>query len=953
MLSRNMRQNLSTVVQIATKYSDPLGAENLIKLLEDFKSYEGIFHYLGAVVNNSQIAAVHLKYIEAAAKMGQFKEVERVCRDSTVYDPEEVKKFLMDTKLPDPRPLIHVCDRFDFVDEMTAYLYNNNLQKYIEVYVTKVSPQKSPQVIGKLLDLECNEEVVKGLLMAVGSGLQTADELVEQVERRNRLRLLLPWLETRVAQGSQEAAVHNAMGKIIITLNREPLNFLNNNQYYNPAVIGAFCEKLDPHLAFVAYKTARGECDDALIAVTMDNGLYKDLARYLVERQDLELWERVLKPEGHVEGEPEPPSKRYLLDQVVQTALPESNNPDEVSTTVKAFMSADLPGELIELLERIVLQGSDFSNNKNLQNLLILTAIRAEKSKVMEYINRLDNFDGPDIAKIACSEEHELFEEGFTIYTKFAKHSSGEEQVGHNVAAVEVLVDNIKDLERAKEFAERVNVPPVWSKLAAAQLSQNLVSPAIDSYIKAGDASDYNNVINVADGQEAFEDLVKYLKMVRKNIKETVVDTQLIYSLARVNKLAELEELISVPNVAKIDATGERCFAEGLFDAARILFVNINNNAKLALCFINMKSYREAVDAATKANSVPTWKEVNLACLHAEEIRLANIAGLHIIVHPDHLDELIGHYERAGKSAELIQLMEQGLGLDHAHSGVFTELGVLYSKYNPEKLMEHIKIFHSRMNANKLLRACESSLMWTEAVYLYKEDQQFDSAVRTMVEHTCAFQHDLFLDCVLKVRNPEIQYKAITFYLTHHPLQLVRLLQVLTPNIDHARVVNVLRKNDALVLAADYLKSVQKENLSAVNEALNDLYIADEDYAALRTSIDDFDNFDQILLAQKVEKHELLEFRRIASYMYKVNKRWNQSVSLSKVDRMFKDAIDTCAESGDSEIAEELLRYFVETVDDKACFTAPLYTCYDLIRPDTAIELAWRHGYTDHVMPYV
>jgi clathrin heavy chain len=45
-------------------------------------------------------------------------------------------------------------------------------------------------------------------------------------------------------------------------------------------------------------------------------------------------------------------------------------------------MACDMPEELIELLERIVLQGSEFSNNKNLQNLLILTAIRAKKTKV-------------------------------------------------------------------------------------------------------------------------------------------------------------------------------------------------------------------------------------------------------------------------------------------------------------------------------------------------------------------------------------------------------------------------------------------------------------------------------------------------------------------------------------------------------------------------------------------
>lgn len=57
------------------------------------------------------------------------------------------------------------------------------------------------------------------------------------------------------------------------------------------------------------------------------------------------------------EGESqEPASRRALIEQVVQTALPETKNADEVSTTVKAFMNADMPQELIELLERIVLQ---------------------------------------------------------------------------------------------------------------------------------------------------------------------------------------------------------------------------------------------------------------------------------------------------------------------------------------------------------------------------------------------------------------------------------------------------------------------------------------------------------------------------------------------------------------------------------------------------------------------
>ena len=46
---------------------------------------------------------VHFKYIEAAAKTGQLKEVERVTRESMHYPPERTKQFLMEAKLPDAR----------------------------------------------------------------------------------------------------------------------------------------------------------------------------------------------------------------------------------------------------------------------------------------------------------------------------------------------------------------------------------------------------------------------------------------------------------------------------------------------------------------------------------------------------------------------------------------------------------------------------------------------------------------------------------------------------------------------------------------------------------------------------------------------------------------------------------------------------------------------------------
>ncbi|CAM9371246.1 unnamed protein product, partial [Choristocarpus tenellus] len=722
-------------------------------------------------------------------------------------------------------------------------------------FSSQVSPQKTPMVVGKLLDLDCSEDFIRQLLNSVGHACPV-DELVEQVDKRNRLRLLQPWLEAMVSTGNTETATHNAIGKIYVTLNKDPKTFLTNNHFYDPKVLGRYCEKLDPSLAFIAYKRAGGNCDDDLMRVTSENGLYKDQARYLVEKQDLDLWAKVLtKPEGETQ---EPISRRALIDQarflgmgegkeVVQTALPETKNADEVSTTVKAFMNADMPQELIELLERIVLQGSDFSENKNLQNLLILTAIKADKEKVMEYVNRLDNFDGPEIAKIAASEQYELYEEAFLIYTKCGKKVEGEEKTAMHVCAAEVLVDHLKALDRAKDFAERVQDKAVWSKVAKAQLDEDMCVEAIASYIKAEDPTYYTEVIEAAERDGAFEQLVAYLRMARSEVKEAIIENELIYSLAKTNALGDLEELIAAPNMANIEGIGERCFDEGMYEAARILFKNINNNAKLALCFVHLGQYREAVEAATKANAVNTWKQVCYACVRAEEFRLAGICGLHILKHPDHVEELIQHYERAGHPTELIQLMEQGLGLEEAHSGVFTELAVLYTKYVPEKLMDHIKIFWNRCNVTKVLRACDRALLWEEAVFLYKEDGQFDSAVKTMIDHCVCFNHDLFLECVQKVRNQEVYYKAIAFYLEQHPLSLVKLLQVLTPNLDHSRVVHQLRKAENLPLAMDYLKSVQKENAAAVNEALNELHVEDEDHDRLRESVDDYDNFDQVL----------------------------------------------------------------------------------------------------------
>jgi len=222
-----------------------------------------------------------------------------------------------------------------------------------------------------------------------------------------------------------------------------------------------------------------------------------------------------------------------------------------------------------------------------------------------------------------------------------------------------------------------------------------------------------------------------------------------------------------------------------------------------------------------------------------------------------------------------------------------------------------------------------------------------------MLNHSAeAWEHALFKDVVSKVANLDICYRAVQFYLAEHPLSVNDLLGAVASRVDHARVVGIARRMNHLPLIRAYLVAVQEKNVTAVNEGLNELYIEEEDFESLRSSIDHFDAFDNLVLAGKLEKHELLEFRRISAYLYKKNARWAQSVELSKLDKLYKDAIQTAAESKKQDVAEGLLEFFVQQ-DLKECFAACLYTCYDVIRPDVALELSWRNKILDFAFPYL
>uniref|UniRef100_A0A8C5YST4 Clathrin heavy chain like 1 n=1 Tax=Marmota marmota marmota TaxID=9994 RepID=A0A8C5YST4_MARMA len=240
-----------------------------------------------------------------------------------------------------------------------------------------------------------------------------------------------------------------------------------------------------------------------------------------------------------------------------------------------------------------------------------------------------------------------------------------------------------------------------------------------------------------------------------------------------------------------------------MYEAAKLLYNNISNFARLASALVHLGEYQAAVDSSHKANSTETWKEVCFACVDGQEFHLAQLCSLHIIIHADELEELIYYYQDRGYFEELMSLLEAALGLERAHMGMFTELAILYSKFKPQKMPEHLELFWSRVNIPKVLKAAEQAHLWAELVFLYDKYEEYDNAVLTMMSHpTESWKEGQFKDFIAKVANIELYYKALQFYLDYKPLLINDLLLVLSPRLDHTRTVSFFSK-DAMQHASE------------------------------------------------------------------------------------------------------------------------------------------------------
>ena len=191
------------VAHIAAEYHQQLGTDPLIRMFELEQSNDGLYYFLGKIINHTEDASVQSKYIIAATELGDLAAVESAVAKCSSYDPIVIRDFFFNSDLNESQqnPLITVCDRFGYIDELIRYFYHRNMLQNIEMYVQLINPKNTPKVVGTLLDVQCSEDFIKRLIMS-SKNMCPVDVLIDEVTLRNRLKLLLDFLEYSSNQGS-------------------------------------------------------------------------------------------------------------------------------------------------------------------------------------------------------------------------------------------------------------------------------------------------------------------------------------------------------------------------------------------------------------------------------------------------------------------------------------------------------------------------------------------------------------------------------------------------------------------------------------------------------------------------------------------------------------------------------------------------------------------------------
>ena len=183
--------------------------------------------------------------------------------------------------------------------------------------------------------------------------------------------------------------------------------------------------------------------------------------------------------------------------------------------------------------------------------------------------------------------------------------------------------------------------------------------------MRADDSSNFAEVIQVAERANKYEELVSYLQFARKTAREAIIESELLFAYAKTGRLADLEDFISSPNIAQvifiipndfsnlsrslslvIDALMKRCM-KLLKSYSLPSPIGLGSLLRLSICTstsqpltVPEKPILQSIllYKTPNINKYRVWKEVNAACVDNEEFKLAQICGLHLVIHAEELD---------------------------------------------------------------------------------------------------------------------------------------------------------------------------------------------------------------------------------------------------------------------------------------------------------------------------
>uniref|UniRef100_A0A3B0MZ50 Clathrin heavy chain n=1 Tax=Theileria annulata TaxID=5874 RepID=A0A3B0MZ50_THEAN len=455
------------------------------------KLFYKFFKKLSKQELDEDINEIIIRYMKLCIEYNDIIELENILLYNNNFNLFDAKELIKNSQLSTTKPFIIICYRLNNIHELLLFLFNyydtvlaqadtnttNNLttttkditstsctgtvgastvtgtvKEELILKDIKILLEMNPKLLIEVIIilLELSEELINKILINI-TNITLLKEIIKLIEERHQLIILKPFLEMKCKE-INEPILHTALMKIYITLGENPEDYLINNKYYLKEEIANYCQDIDLQLSLLIYK--HNSMYEHFIKFSLKHQLYKSLYQFLLKESNIKFYQYYY-------------SNCNDMKEIIKLCI-ENCNSIEISVLIKFLLSENLNEDLIILLEGLLLNQTEFTNNSNLQNLLLATTIKTYSnqlddlnqldyysisdsnrldvstkfsdsthrddptqldglSKLEYYLNKLNNYDVNSLAKLA--NDLKLHYSAFLIYNKSNKYNEAFNQL--------------------------------------------------------------------------------------------------------------------------------------------------------------------------------------------------------------------------------------------------------------------------------------------------------------------------------------------------------------------------------------------------------------------------------------------------------------------------------------------------------------------------------------------